>query len=346
MAAETPARIGLRAASTTSAPAAANRRRTVDAAATWRARGRRGLAPSGWPPPSAPSTRWSPPTTRACGPDHDQHRRRPRFTAEPPPWTRRRPARAGHPRGRSALLYVDESAPRQVAWAELHRLVGSPRATCAPSAYRPGPRPGRLHPRLPPARPILDTAPPGEHHLVCSVSATPETLVPVLHADEDTDGTTDLDEAEALEFTSVLAVGLATHAPGGLVMRTSAPGPRRVSAGACAATASPPSPRARSSTPTAPTPHPATSSHRNRASTTASRRPRRRRTRPRPPPLNAGRGAPPQAERPSGQHMRPLLAGQHGLAAVRASSALSAARAAAAARSHWASVNLPSDART
>ncbi|MFJ5778064.1 hypothetical protein [Streptomyces sp. NPDC093094] len=70
---------------------------------------------------------------------------------------------------------------------------------------------------------ILDTAPPGHHHLVCSVSTTPETLAAVLHADEDPVGTLELDKAEALEFTSVLALGLATRSPGGLVMRTTAP---------------------------------------------------------------------------------------------------------------------------
>ncbi|MEU1405269.1 hypothetical protein ABZ471_23420 [Streptomyces sp. NPDC005728] len=68
---------------------------------------------------------------------------------------------------------------------------------------------------------ILDTAPPGDRHLVCSVSGPPDTLVSVLHAD-DTEGTTELDEAEALEFTSVLALGLAANSPGGLVMRISA----------------------------------------------------------------------------------------------------------------------------
>ncbi|MEU0743471.1 hypothetical protein [Streptomyces sp. NPDC006134] len=76
---------------------------------------------------------------------------------------------------------------------------------------------------------ILDTAPPGTHHLVCSVSTAPETLVSALHAPENTDGATELDETEALEFTAVLALGLATHTPGGLVMRTTAPGtPDRV----------------------------------------------------------------------------------------------------------------------
>ncbi|MGR6969124.1 hypothetical protein ACU639_05860 [Streptomyces cynarae] len=76
---------------------------------------------------------------------------------------------------------------------------------------------------------ILDTASPGHRHLVCSVSTAPETLVSVLHADEDPDGTAHLDETEALEFTSVLALGIATHSAGGLVMRTTAPGsPDRV----------------------------------------------------------------------------------------------------------------------
>lgn len=70
---------------------------------------------------------------------------------------------------------------------------------------------------------ILDTADPGERHLVCSVSAKPQALVAVLRADHDPDGAPQLDESEALEFATVLAVGLATRSPGGLVMRTSAP---------------------------------------------------------------------------------------------------------------------------
>ncbi|WP_326758913.1 hypothetical protein OHU07_31335 [Streptomyces phaeochromogenes] len=72
---------------------------------------------------------------------------------------------------------------------------------------------------------ILDAASTGEHHLVCSVSAEPETLVAVLHADYNVEGgSTRLDETEALEFTTVLALGIATHSSGGVVMRTSAPG--------------------------------------------------------------------------------------------------------------------------
>ncbi|MGC0333347.1 hypothetical protein RKD23_006337 [Streptomyces sp. SAI-170] len=71
---------------------------------------------------------------------------------------------------------------------------------------------------------ILDTAPPGHHHLVCSVSSTPEPLFAVLHADQNRTGELELDQAESLEFTTVLALGLATHTPGGLVMRTTAHG--------------------------------------------------------------------------------------------------------------------------
>ncbi|MFE0515837.1 hypothetical protein [Streptomyces sp. NPDC058964] len=70
---------------------------------------------------------------------------------------------------------------------------------------------------------ILETASPGDRHLVCSVSGTPETLVSVLNVDKDSDSVTHMDEAEALEFTTVLALGIATRSPGGLVMRTSAP---------------------------------------------------------------------------------------------------------------------------
>ncbi|MET9903036.1 hypothetical protein [Streptomyces sp. NPDC006446] len=67
---------------------------------------------------------------------------------------------------------------------------------------------------------VVDTASPGDLHLVCSVSAAPDTLVAVLRAEERTEGATRLDEAEALEFTTVLALGIATGSAGGVVMRT------------------------------------------------------------------------------------------------------------------------------
>ncbi|MET9256137.1 hypothetical protein [Streptomyces sp. NPDC003717] len=73
-------------------------------------------------------------------------------------------------------------------------------------------------------RRVLATAPPGHHHLVCSVTGHPETLLAVLTLDPDTDGTPHPDDAETLELTGLLALGLATHSPGGLVMRISTPG--------------------------------------------------------------------------------------------------------------------------
>ncbi|MFJ8054071.1 hypothetical protein [Streptomyces luteogriseus] len=69
---------------------------------------------------------------------------------------------------------------------------------------------------------ILDTAPPGNRHLVCSVTGPPETLIAALHIADD-GAALELDETEALEFTTVLALGLATESPGGLVIRASAP---------------------------------------------------------------------------------------------------------------------------
>ncbi|MFJ2927788.1 hypothetical protein ACIPIU_22595 [Streptomyces massasporeus] len=69
---------------------------------------------------------------------------------------------------------------------------------------------------------ILDTAPPGNRHLVCSVTGPPETLIAALHIADD-GSALELDETEALEFTTVMALGLATESPGGLVTRVSAP---------------------------------------------------------------------------------------------------------------------------
>ncbi|MEU6576532.1 hypothetical protein [Streptomyces sp. NPDC046805] len=115
---------------------------------------------------------------------------------------------------------IDE-AVRQATWACASTLLATlgPCATCGEDIGRSAiNRASDLLLR------ILDTAPPGDRHLVCSVSGTPESLVSVLHADQEPEGTTQLDEAEVLEFTTVLALGIATGSPGGLVMRTSVPG--------------------------------------------------------------------------------------------------------------------------
>ncbi|MGW1537891.1 hypothetical protein [Streptomyces aureus] len=69
----------------------------------------------------------------------------------------------------------------------------------------------------------VDTASPGDLHLVCSVSTVPDTLVAALRTEGRTEGIPDLDESEALELTTVLALGIATRSACGLVMRTTAP---------------------------------------------------------------------------------------------------------------------------
>ncbi|MFF4754266.1 hypothetical protein ACWD5R_18645 [Streptomyces sp. NPDC002514] len=114
-----------------------------------------------------------------------------------------------------------DAAVRQATWEYATQLLArlGPCATCGEDIGRAAfTRASDLLVR------ILDTAPTGDRHLVCSVSGTEETLMSVLHADRDTEGITQLDETEALEFTTVLALGIATSSPGGLVMRTSAPG--------------------------------------------------------------------------------------------------------------------------
>ncbi|WP_371530379.1 hypothetical protein OG302_34740 [Streptomyces sp. NBC_01283] len=73
---------------------------------------------------------------------------------------------------------------------------------------------------------LLDSSETDTRHLVCSVPTTPETLLAALHTAKDNDGHTELDETEALEFTTVLAVGIATHSAAGVVMRSLMDGKR------------------------------------------------------------------------------------------------------------------------
>lgn len=125
----------------------------------------------------------------------------------------------GEPLATLVPALVDE-AVRQATWEYATTLLSrlGPCPTCGEDIGRAAfTRASDLLAR------ILDAAPPGDRHLVASVSGPPDTLLSVLHADQDGHGATRLDEAEALEFTSVLALGLATRSPGGLVMRTSSP---------------------------------------------------------------------------------------------------------------------------
>ncbi|CAL9624143.1 hypothetical protein [Streptomyces sp. Tu 3180] len=157
---------------------------------------------------------------RKTGLDPDSRTSRTRFTAEIAA-TGPTVLYEGQPLAELLPTLVDE-AVRRTTWEYATTLLTrlGPCASCGEDLGRAAfARASRLLTR------ILDTAPPGDRHLVCSVSGPPETLIAVLHAD-DVAGRMELDEAEALEFTTVLAVGLATESPGGLVMRTSAPGTR------------------------------------------------------------------------------------------------------------------------
>lgn len=157
------------------------------------------------------------------GLDPDSHTSRSRFTAELASTGPTVPY-DGRPLADLLPTLVDE-AVRQATWEYATTLLArlGPCVSCGEDLGRAAfARASHLLLR------ILDTAPPGERHLVCSVSGPPETLVAVLHADSIA-GRAELDESEALEFTTVLAVGLATAGPGGLVMRISKPGtPDRV----------------------------------------------------------------------------------------------------------------------
>ncbi|WP_320780614.1 hypothetical protein [Streptomyces sp. CRN 30] len=70
---------------------------------------------------------------------------------------------------------------------------------------------------------ILDAVGPGEHHLVCTVSAASQPLTAALRS-EGPGAPWRTDDTGTLELTTVLAVGLATQSAGGLVMRTSGSG--------------------------------------------------------------------------------------------------------------------------
>lgn len=160
----------------------------------------------------------------AAGLDPDAPASRTRFTAELAAGGPTVPYE-GQPLADLLPALVDE-AVRQATWEYASNLLArlGNCATCGEDLGRAAfTRASRL------LRRVLETAPPGDRHLVCSVTGSPETLLSVLHADEDIDGTPHIDEAEALEFTGVLALGLATHSPGGLVMRISPPsGPDRI----------------------------------------------------------------------------------------------------------------------
>ncbi|MGW1077369.1 hypothetical protein [Streptomyces sp. NPDC002537] len=76
-------------------------------------------------------------------------------------------------------------------------------------------------------RQLVETAGPGTHHMVCSIPAEGATpLVAALHAECGDGSKLRLGEAAALVFCTVLAAGIAADRPGGVVLRTAAPGRR------------------------------------------------------------------------------------------------------------------------
>ncbi|QLH20230.1 hypothetical protein [Streptomyces sp. Rer75] len=71
---------------------------------------------------------------------------------------------------------------------------------------------------------VLDAAGPGLHHLVCSVPAHGTPLAAAVHATAREGRQPTLAEPGALVFRTVLACGIATGSPCGMVLRTSLPG--------------------------------------------------------------------------------------------------------------------------
>ncbi|WP_327270147.1 hypothetical protein OG233_27270 [Streptomyces sp. NBC_01218] len=70
---------------------------------------------------------------------------------------------------------------------------------------------------------LLEAAGPGTHHIVCSIRSTDDRLLAVLHTRQDGGPPPVLSPAEGTELATVLAVGIALEAPGGIVLRTSSP---------------------------------------------------------------------------------------------------------------------------
>ncbi|MFF7364611.1 hypothetical protein [Streptomyces sp. NPDC008125] len=70
---------------------------------------------------------------------------------------------------------------------------------------------------------LLETAGTGTHHVVCSIRSTDDRLLAVLHTRQDGGRPPVLSAAEGTELATVLAVGVALEAPGGVVLRTTTP---------------------------------------------------------------------------------------------------------------------------
>ncbi|MFB8081203.1 hypothetical protein [Streptomyces sp. NPDC056013] len=154
----------------------------------------------------------------ALDPDHPTSRSR--FTAHLAA-TGARVTYTGQPLS-TLLPELVDTAVRHATWEYATTVLATTGdcATCGKDIGRAAfERASRLLARL------LEAAGPGTHHLVCSVPAADDQLLAVLHADGTT-APTDVEETAAAEFTAVLAAGIVLGAPGGLVLRTTAPGAR------------------------------------------------------------------------------------------------------------------------
>lgn len=67
---------------------------------------------------------------------------------------------------------------------------------------------------------VLKAAGTGNHHLVCSVSTEPATLLAALLTDTSADGLVHVAETDVLLLCTVLAAGIVTDSPAGVVLRT------------------------------------------------------------------------------------------------------------------------------
>lgn len=114
------------------------------------------------------------------------------------------------------------AAEQQATWEHATALLSRAAACGCPDD------PGRtaFHRGRAALRRLLAAAGPGHHHLVCSVPASGAPLVAVVHAQAAEEGPAEVDRTEALIFSTVLACGIATSSPGGVVLRTTAPGDR------------------------------------------------------------------------------------------------------------------------
>jgi hypothetical protein len=155
----------------------------------------------------------------STGLDPDTPASRTRFTAELAICGASVPY-SGQPMDRLVPLLINE-AVRQATW-DYATLLLSDLGNCAECGKDIGRESFDHASRL--VFRLLEAAGSGTHHLVCSVSAEEAQLLTVLHAERAGEEPVQLTESESAEFVTILAAGIATESPGGVVLRTTGPG--------------------------------------------------------------------------------------------------------------------------